>query len=127
MFTCKDLLKNVCHGADGVTLIVNCYIKKDSFIAKLAARKLKARSVAIVIGKTIHLYNADRQELLNNPRWLRHELAHVRQFQQHGFLLFIGKYLWESIWKGYHNNKYEVEARAAEQDATIGEGIRILD
>jgi hypothetical protein len=105
---------------------VNCYIKERSWVAKLAAKKLKAKAVAIVIGKTIHLHNAAREEFLHNERWVRHELKHVRQFQEYGFFVFIVKYLWESIRKGYVNNKFEVEARAAEKDPTIPQGIHIL-
>ena len=69
----------------------------------------------MVLGNTIHLHNATKNEFLNNPRWLKHELCHVRQFQQHGYLFFIFKYLWESVKNGYYNNRFEVEARAAEE------------
>ena len=89
-------------------------IKERSFIARLAAWKLGSNKVAIVIGKTIHLHNTGRHEFLQNKSWVYHELKHIHQFQQHGFLLFIFLYLWESIRHGYTNNKYEIEARAAE-------------
>ena len=89
-------------------------IRENSWIAKLAAKKLHVSNVAIVIGKTIHLHNATRQQLLQNERWLKHELCHVKQFKQYGFLTFIAKYLWETFNKGYFNNKFEVEARKAE-------------
>ena len=104
---------------------MNCYIRENSFIAKFAARKLRAESVAIVIGKTIHLHNATKSDLLTNPRWLRHEIAHIRQYRQYGFVNFIMMYLWESLLKGYYNNKYELEARAAENNEGICEGIVI--
>lgn len=90
-------------------------IKENSWLAKIAAAKLKSSSVAMVLGNTIHLHNATKKEFLNNSRWLKHELCHVRQFQQHGYLLFIVKYLWESLRNGYYNNRFEVEARAAEE------------
>lgn len=89
-------------------------IKENSWIAKLAAKKLRASNVAIVIGRTIHLHNATRKELLQNERWLKHELCHIKQFEQYGFLTFIAKYLWESFYRGYFNNKFEMEAREAE-------------
>lgn len=94
---------------------INFTIKEHSWIARVAAKKLQADSVAIVIGKTIHLHNTCKEQFLKNERWLKHELCHVRQFQQHGYILFILKYLWESICKGYYNNKYELEAREAEE------------
>lgn len=46
---------------------------------------------------------------------MRHELCHVKQYQDHGFFPFLFKYLLESISKGYTNNKFEIEARAAEE------------
>lgn len=89
-------------------------IKENSWIARLAAKKLHAGSVAIVIGQSIHLYHVTKQEFLKNEKWLKHELCHIKQFQKYGFITFIAKYLWESIHKGYFNNKFEVEARRAE-------------
>ncbi len=92
----------------------NFNIKENSWIAKVAAKKLKTHSCAIVIGNTIHLYNATKKTFLQNNDWLKHELCHIRQFKQHGFFPFIFKYVWESIRNGYYNNKYEIEARKAE-------------
>ena len=89
-------------------------IKENSLLARIAAFKLGTKSVAIVMGKTVHLHNTSKSAFLQNKRWVKHELCHIRQFQQHGYWLFIIKYLWESIRNGYYNNKYEVEARAAE-------------
>ena len=73
-------------------------------------------SVAMVLGKTIHLHNISETDFLNNERLLKHELCHVRQFRQHGFIRFLIKYLWESMRKGYYNNKFEIEARQAEKE-----------
>lgn len=91
-------------------------IKEKSWVARLAAWKINAASVAIVLGNTIHLHNAKREEFLKNPQWLNHELCHIRQFEEHGFITFIIKYLVESLRHGYYNNKYEVAARQAEND-----------
>ena len=91
-------------------------IKENSWLARFAAWKLNATSVAMVLGHTIHLYNTRREDFLLNEPWVRHELCHIRQFEEHGFLLFILKYLVESIRHGYHNNKYEIEAREAENN-----------
>jgi len=90
-------------------------IKENSWLAKIAAWKLSAGSVAMVLGKTIHLYNASKEDFLKDERWLKHELCHVRQFKEHGYFLFVAKYLWESVQKGYYNNRFEVEARKAEE------------
>jgi len=89
-------------------------IKENSWIAKLAAKKLQSENAAIVIGSTIHLYHVSRQQFLQNEKWVKHEICHLQQFKKHGRLIFIIKYLWESIHHGYYNNKYEIEARKAE-------------
>jgi hypothetical protein len=90
-------------------------IKEHSWLAKIAAAKLNTSRVAMVLGSTIHLHNTTAKEFLQNECWLKHELCHVRQFQQYGFLVFIIKYLWESMRKGYYHNRFEAAARAAEQ------------
>lgn len=90
-------------------------IKENSWIARLAALKLKTKTVAIVIGSTIHLHNTSQQDFLKDDKWVKHELCHIKQFREYGFYGFIAKYLWESIKHGYYNNKYEVEAREAEE------------
>ncbi|MBL0309966.1 MAG: DUF4157 domain-containing protein [Bacteroidetes bacterium] len=93
-------------------------IKENSFIARLAARKLKATQLAIVIGRTIHLHNTDKQSFLANSTWLRHELKHIEQFRRYGFFRFIILYLWESLLHGYRDNRFEHEAREAEREVT---------
>lgn len=103
---------------------MNVRIKEDSWLAWIAARKLKSKSVAIVFGKTIHLWNVRREVFLKSPVWVLHELEHVRQFQQHGRLFFTLLYLWESVRSGYHNNRFEVEARKAEQNEIKLQDIR---
>jgi hypothetical protein len=90
-------------------------IRENSRLAKIAAWKLGVKSVAFTLGKTIHLYKASAAEFLNNEKWLRHELKHVEQFRQHGYINFVLLYLAETLKHGYYNNKYEVEARKAEQ------------
>jgi hypothetical protein len=90
-------------------------IKEESWVAKLAAKRLKANQVAIVFGKTIYLYGVAPEIFLQNEPWVKHELKHVAQYRQFGFVPFIFLYLAEWIKKGYYNNRFEVEAREAEQ------------
>lgn len=92
----------------------------------IAAWKLGARKCAIVIGSTIHLHNTSTQELLNNKAWLRHEVCHVRQWKQKGYLVFLIHYLYLSLLKGYRLNPYEVEARAAEENPEMMDGVQVL-
>lgn len=86
-------------------------------MAKLAALKLRSESVAMVIGKTIHLYGVSREEFNANKKWLRHEQQHLLQFAQSGTIVFLAKYLLETLRKGYYHNKYEAEARMAEEES----------
>jgi hypothetical protein len=80
-------------------------------------RVLLPNWLAITIGRDIFTWRElSRAEL-------RHELAHVAQWRQYG-LRFAVRYLAASIsslltgggW--YRGNRYEVEARRAESDAT---------
>lgn len=94
------------------------FIKENSWVAKLAAKKLRSENVAIVIGKTIHLHKVSKEVFLKNKKWVKHEMCHISQFKKYGLLIFIFKYLWESSRHGYYNNKYEAEARKAENEAS---------
>ena len=96
------------------------FIKPDSLIARLAARRMGFDRIAIVLGRTIHLYNATVQDFIKNKPWLLHELKHVEQYER-GFFRFLVDYLREHRVNGYRNNRFEKEARAAESD------IRLLD
>lgn len=95
---------------------MNIRIKEKSMVARLAAYILHEECMAVVIGKTIYLWNTSRQNFLKNKKWLHHELVHVQQFRQYGFIKFLFLYLLESLKNGYYNNKFEVEAREKEND-----------
>ena len=87
---------------------------------------MKADKVAIVFGNTIHLHNTSRTEFLNDSDWVCHELKHVQQYQQNGFAGFIGKYLFDWMKNGYHNNRFEVEARESEKDVSLIKKTRFI-
>lgn len=92
--------------------IIHIRIIENHWIARIAAFKLKAKhGMAITIGNKIYTYHANRNDLVYNKSWLQHEIAHVLQFQRYGFIRFLVLYLWESLHKGYYNNKFEAEAR----------------
>lgn len=103
------------------------FIKENSVIAKMAAFKLRGKRVAIVIGNCIYLHGVSKETFLKNPKWLRHELKHVQQFEKHGFLSFLTKYIWHSLLHGYHNCCYEKEAREAENDETLIAQYKLLN
>lgn len=95
------------------------HIKEKSFIARVGAKFLGVNNVALTIGNTIYLHNATKQTLLENKIWLCHELVHVEQFNQLGYIKFLLVYIKEWMYKGYYNNKFEVEARAKQTDLKI--------
>lgn len=101
-------------------------IKENSWVAKLAAARMKADKVAIVFGHTVHLHNTSREEFLCDGRWVCHELKHVEQYRRNGFTGFLVKYLAEWMKKGYYNNRFEVEARESEEDEELMKGIEFI-
>jgi hypothetical protein len=106
--------------------MLNVKIKENSWVAKVAAIKLKSAKVAIVFGRTIHLHNTKRNEFLHDISWVCHELKHVEQYRKNGFAGFIIKYLLEWIKHGYYNNKFEVEARDNEKNIQLLLGVKFV-
>jgi hypothetical protein len=100
-------------------------IYENSRIAAIAAFKLRTRRCAVVIGHSIFLHKTLKEEFLSDTRWVKHELCHVRQWKQKGWLLFGLQYLWLSIRFGYYNNPFEIEARNAETSDFLPEEIII--
>jgi hypothetical protein len=95
------------------------YIKENSWIAAVAARKLRCNRLAIVLGRTIYLHNVSTADFVSHRRWVVHELKHVDQFQQYGTLRFLWLYLQEHLKNGYHKNRFEIEACRAEGDENL--------
>ena len=60
---------------------------------------------AITLGRTIFL--AERTRL--DPELLLHEYRHVQQFSESKS--FPLHYIWESLRRGYHANRFEADAR----------------
>ena len=89
-------------------------IKENSWQARLAAKYLKTDNVALVLGRTIHLWGVDRDYFLSDVAWVKHELVHIAQFKKYGWVRMTGFYLLETIRKGYYKNKFEIEAREGE-------------
>ncbi len=98
---------------------MNVRIKENSWLAKIAAKRLREKQAAFVLGSTIYLWNVSKENFLANQKWLRHELAHIYQFKQYGFFTFIFLYLKETSRKGYRQNKFEVEAREKEIERNL--------
>jgi uncharacterized protein YjaZ len=90
-------------------------VVENAWLAKMAAIKMGSQRVAMVIGRRIYLWGVSKTDFLQQPAWVKHELAHVAQYQRYGVATFLFLYVLEWIKKGYYNNRFEVEARAAEQ------------
>lgn len=86
-------------------------VRRGAWIPALAGRMLGMRGpvTAVTLERTIIFHPL--AEI--TPRILRHELAHVRQWEQQPLTFFI-RYAICNLRYGYHDNPYEVEARAAE-------------
>ncbi|AFZ69492.1 eCIS core domain-containing protein [Deinococcus peraridilitoris] len=93
-------------------------IIERSWLARVARRNLRVKRVAMVLGGTIHLSGATREEFLQSDAWVAHELAHLEQFRRYGIVRFVMLYLLESARHGYHHNRFEVAARQAERVAS---------
>lgn len=70
---------------------------------------MRRPAAAVTLGRTIIVHPG--VELTG--RLIRHELAHVRQWQRNP-LLFPARYVWNHIRYGYDGNPFEMEARDAE-------------
>lgn len=99
-------------------------IKENSWLAMLAAKQLRTKSVAVVFGTTIYLWQTKKEDFLKNTRWVKHEIAHVHQYKKIGFIPFLMLYLFEAVKHGYYNNRFEREARQRENDSQILEGVQ---
>jgi len=71
--------------------------------------------IAVVVGRTIYLCKISKIDFIKDKKHLAHELCHVRQFRQYGFFRFLFLYVLEHLKNGYAQNKFEIEARAAEE------------
>lgn len=100
-------------------------IKEVSLLATIAARILRTKNVALVLGYTIHLHNTSADDFTANRKWVLHELKHVEQYEEKGLIKFLFLYLYYSVIYGYHNNPFEKEARHAETDITLLEKYRV--
>ncbi len=103
-----------------------CHIKENSWIAKMAARKLGSSNVALTIRNTIYLHNTSKEEFLRQKTWVRHEVEHVLQYKKAGTIWFLLKYLYEGLVKGYANISFEKEARDAEYDLQLLDHVHFV-
>jgi hypothetical protein len=87
------------------------YVRAAKWLPAIAGRLsgMRGPAAAVTLGRTIIVHPNVRL----TSRLVRHELAHVRQWQRHP-ISFPVRYAMNHLRYGYHANPYEVEARAAE-------------
>src|SRR5687767_11315013 len=92
---------------DGVAL------RHARWLPALAGRLsgMRGPAAAITFGRTIVVHPSVKL----TERLLRHELAHVRQWEENRWT-FPVRYVLSHFRHGYHDNPYEIEARAAESE-----------
>jgi hypothetical protein len=86
-------------------------VRRGAWIPALGGRLsgMRGHAAAVTLGRTIVVH----PDAPLTERLMRHELAHVRQWQERP-LAFPVLYLWKHLRYGYRDNPYEVEAREAE-------------
>ena len=89
---------------------------------------LSRNIAAITLGRTIYVGELAGRTEEALTRLLRHELAHVRQVNRHGLVVFLARYIAEfarnlvrarSFHDAYSRISFEVEARAAEETPDV--------
>jgi hypothetical protein len=91
-------------------------IKENSKIARLAARINGEKTYAITFGKTIFV-SCKKEDFYAKDWWVKHELTHVAQYEKHGILPFLSKYLYHSVFRRNSENPFEKEAEDAERSS----------
>lgn len=90
-----------------------CRIIENALPARIAARILRGKAAAMVVGSRLYLWGIPAAGFLADTRWRRHEACHVLQYRRYGIGGFFLRYAWETMRHGYEGNAFEVEARAA--------------
>ena len=88
-------------------------VVENSAIAKVVAKIKREEIYAITFGKTIFI-SCKKEEFLAQEWWVKHELAHVRQYEKHGILRFLALYTYYAVFHPKSVNPFELEAETAE-------------
>jgi len=88
-------------------------IVENSRLAKMVARINGSSSYAITFGKTIFV-SCKKEDFFAKTWWLKHELAHVAQYEKKGIFGFLSLYVYYSVFHRKIENPLEKEAEDAE-------------
>ena len=81
-------------------------LRRGGLLPRIGGWCLGQSTVAgITIGRTVWLGSSARA----SAELLLHELRHVHQFES--VRAFPLRYVWETLRRGYHHNRFEVDAR----------------
>lgn len=81
-------------------------VRRGGFLPRLGGWCLGQATVAgITVGRTVWI----GRHVVPSAELLLHELRHVHQFES--VRAFALRYVWETLRRGYHHNRFEVEAR----------------
>jgi hypothetical protein len=102
-------------------------IKENSIRARIASFNMGAKyGLAMVWGDTILLFNINKQDFLQDKKWVCHEVRHILQTQEMGKWTFLWRYILLSFKHGYHNHPFEVDARMHDSDFEILDRVEWL-
>lgn len=95
----------------GVPLPPEVRVRRSALIARMGGlfAGMGGPAAGVTLGRTILLH----PDVRPTARLLRHELAHVSQWERYP-MTFPFRYIGAHIRHGYYANPFEVEARAAE-------------
>lgn len=96
-----------------VALPAGVALRTSRFIPAIGGRLsgMKGPAAAVTLGRTILVH----PEVAPTARLVRHELAHVRQWERYP-VTFPIRYIRAHIRHGYTDNPYERDARTAEAE-----------
>ena len=94
--------------------VIEIRVVENSAIAKIVAKIKGEELYAITFGKTIYV-SCKKEDFLANQWWVKHELAHVRQYQKHGVLRFLALYMYYAVFHPGSVNPFELETVVAQR------------
>ena len=84
--------------------------KYNHWLGKLFGLLNKNSHYAVTFGQTAY-FSVPESEV--SESWKVHEDEHKKQYAKDGTFVFLYRYIWQLITKGYYNIDYEIEARLA--------------
>lgn len=91
-------------------------VVENSKLAKIVAKIKGEELYAITLGKTIFI-SCKKEEFFEKQWWVKHELAHVAQYEKHGTLRFLALYTYYAVFRRKKVNPFEIEAEVAEKSS----------